>query len=147
MRDIGLLVWVVLLIVGVVGSMSSRIRSQRRMQGSQAPARQRPRPQPAVSMWPPPQVTGPAQSTVLQATRPAASQPLQATPPAPSPQPRAAPAVKPRPDSQKPVAAVPSETRKAPRPLFAGRREIVRAVIAAEVLGKPRALSDEYWGA
>jgi hypothetical protein len=45
------------------------------------------------------------------------------------------------------VAAVPSEPRKAPRPLFADRREIVRAVIAAEVLGKPRALSDEYWGA
>jgi hypothetical protein len=45
------------------------------------------------------------------------------------------------------VPAVPSEPPKAARRLFADRREIVRAVIAAEVLGKPRALSDEYWGA
>jgi hypothetical protein len=29
--------------------------------------------------------------------------------------------------------------------LFGGRPELVRAVIAAEVLGKPRALSDEYY--
>ena len=136
MRDLGLLVWVVLLIVGVVGSMSSRIRAQRSMQGSQAPVRQRPRPQSAVTMRQPP-----------QAIRPAPSQPLQAVSPTPSPPPRPAPAVQPRPESQKPMPGVPSEPRKARRMLFADRREIVRAVIAAEVLGKPRALSDEYWRA
>jgi hypothetical protein len=37
------------------------------------------------------------------------------------------------------------ETPRRPRRFFAGRRGIVQAVIAAEVLGKPRALGDEYF--
>jgi hypothetical protein len=36
-----------------------------------------------------------------------------------------------------------SEPAHARRKLFADRREIVRAVIAAEVLGKPKGLHDE----
>ncbi|MFY9718819.1 MAG: hypothetical protein WAK16_04165, partial [Candidatus Cybelea sp.] len=46
MRDIGLLIWVIFLIVGVVGSMSSKIR---RMNAGRGPASlQPPPPQPPV---------------------------------------------------------------------------------------------------
>jgi len=122
-RDVGLFVWVVLLFVGVIGSMVSRVRSARQ-QSPPAPAPRR------------------VSRTIVRI--PAPPPPVQSPPP-----PRQAP--------PPPVAAPPTRRAQAPnvvdrvvqapaarrRPLFADRRDLVRAVIAAEVLGKPRALRDE----
>jgi hypothetical protein len=143
MRDIGLLIWVVFLIVGVVGSMSSKIR---RMNAGRAPATLQP---------PPPPIQAPARVVVtqadarqrimdilqaqMQATAPPGSpQPVAPRPPPPPPPPKpAAPRAQPRPNRPEPPRR-PHTAR-----LFSGPA-IVRAVIAAEVLGKPRGLNDEY---
>jgi hypothetical protein len=124
MREVGTLVWVVLIIVGVVGSMVSSVRRQVRAQQAQAPpARQ------------------------YQRTGPPSQQSRSAPPGAP----QGRPVVPPRPQPTRPVATTPqdghggsSAASAAPRRLFPQKNELVRAVIAAEVLGKPRALSDEY---
>ncbi|MBV8529982.1 MAG: hypothetical protein JO104_01575 [Candidatus Eremiobacteraeota bacterium] len=108
MRDVGILVWVLFLIVGVVGSMVSSLRR----------AQQR------------------ALASAVQ--RPASS----AAPPAPAPPRRAAPAA-PRPLAVAQEHPHPGQLTTRRR-LFANKPEIVRAVIAAEVLGKPRGLTDEY---
>jgi hypothetical protein len=127
MRDIGILVWFVLLFVGVIGSMVSRIRSQRRMetQPKQTPQRLQPRraqPQPVPTMQPPLQSPKPA--ALRSPSGPPSSPPAQGAP-----------------DT---VLGVAPARRNAVRRLFGDRRDLVRAVIAAEVLGKPRGLGDEY---
>ncbi|MGB6600395.1 MAG: hypothetical protein WBE77_04865 [Candidatus Cybelea sp.] len=132
MRDIGILIWVALLIVGVVGSMTSRIRSLRQIQAQRAPQRMQ-----ASQPTPAPQRTQPFSAQVVQAP---------ATPARPVPV-RTMPAKRPAP----PPRSVGSDTVQAVRPgastaakrLFGDRRDLVRAVIAAEVLGKPRAFGDE----
>jgi predicted lipid-binding transport protein (Tim44 family) len=124
MREVGTLVWVVLIIVGVVGSMVSSVRRQLRAQQGQAPpARQ------------------------YQRTVPAAQQ----SRPAPAPAPQERPMAPARPQPARPAATAPADghgggsaASAARRRLFPQENELVRAVIAAEVLGKPRALSDEY---
>lgn len=138
MRDIGILIWVALLIVGVVGSMTSRIRSLRQASGQRAP-------QPASASQPTPvprpmQTSQRAQPFSAQVARPAATPSRTApTRPVPARQPAAAPS-RVGPD---PAQAAHPATRTAARRLFGDRRDLVRAVIAAEVLGKPRAFSDE----
>ncbi|MFY9663906.1 MAG: hypothetical protein WAK19_05585 [Candidatus Cybelea sp.] len=132
MRDIGILIWVALLIVGVVGSMTSRIRSLRQAQGQRAP---QPSPVPR-----PMQTSQRTQPFSAQMARPAATPSRTAsTRPVPARQPAAAPS-RVGPD---PAQAAHPGTRTAARRLFGDRRDLVRAVIAAEVLGKPRAFSDE----
>jgi hypothetical protein len=125
MRDIATLVWVVLILIGVISSMVASVR--RRMNA--LPPRGAPLASPAPPGVPPSQAP-PLQAQLRQQlvqqmkqvpVRPAAP----ATPPASAPRPAAvrAPAL---------------------RRFFPGRQGLVGAVIAAEVLGKPRALSDEY---
>lgn len=140
MRDIGILVWVVFLVVGVIGSMVSSIRRQAQAAQSQArnpassapsaPARR------AVAY----QVASPQEGfvRVLQSTLQQTSQPL----PRPT-APRPPPAPKPPPAAPAPVHAAEPPHPPPGRRLFGNRRDLVRAVIAAEVLGKPRALRDE----
>lgn len=138
MRDVGILIWVVLLIVGVVGSMISSLRRQTQVPvPRQAPQRrQAPPEQQAVSSIP----------TWIDRLSVASASPV-----VPQPVPQPAPSVpKPR-----PVARVPAPARaviqhppshpvlSARRRLFGTKREIVRAVIASEVLGKPLAFRDE----
>ncbi len=124
MRDVGILVWVGLLIVGVVGSMISSLRKGTRAQLQQQPL--------------PPGQPGP--SAVLRRVLP---QLPQSAAPAPKPRPAVgAPSVPPRPVVEHPL---PHPGLTARQRLFGERRSLVRAVIAAEVLGKPRALSDEYF--
>ncbi len=115
MREIGTLVWVVLIIIGVVSSMISTIRKQAQAQGP--PGR------------PQPQRTPPRPQSRVAPPSPAVTQPA---PPPPRAQPRP------------PVHAV-EEPRAKRKPLFAGKGSLVRAVIAAEVLGKPRGLGDEHF--
>ena len=118
MREVGTLVWVVLVIIGVVGSMISSARRQA-LSRRREPAATRPR--------------SPASALFAQNVRPAPS-----VHPAP---PKARPAP-PRTEA-KPAAPIAFEARPRRRRLFEARGDLVRAIIAAEVLGKPRALSDE----
>jgi len=122
MREVGTLVWVVLIIVGVVGSMISSVRRQLRAQQSPAPAARQ------YQRTPPPG----------QQSRPA---PLAPPPGRPVPPPRPQPATPVETTPQEDPRGAPAASR---RRLFPQKDELVRAVIAAEVLGKPRALSDEY---
>jgi hypothetical protein len=128
MRDVGILVWVVLLVIGVIGSMVSSARRQVAA-GAQAPRPQRP-PAPAAT----------AQQRLAQALQARVQAPASSPRP---PQPRPAP---PRPVSapHSEPPAVPPAHRARQRSFFGTRPELVRAVIAAEVLGKPRGLHDEY---
>jgi|SRR5580692_1796295 hypothetical protein len=128
MRDVGILVWVVFLVIGVIGSMVSSARRQVAA-GAQAPRSQAP-----------PAVAPTAQQRLAQA--------LQARVQAPAVSPRAP---QPRPAPPRPVSAPRGEPPAAPvahqarqRSFFGSRPDLVRAVIAAEVLGKPRGLHDEY---
>jgi hypothetical protein len=146
MRDVGILIWVAFLIVGVIGSISSSIRKQR------PPASPAPIPpqwgprtglpaQPAPS--PPPAQVSVQQQRLAQVLQSLAAQtPPQPVAPRPPPPPRPAPALPSKPKIEPPHSA-PEPARR--RPIFQGPSELVRAVIAAEVLGKPRGLSDEYF--
>jgi len=116
MRDVGTLVWVVLIVIGVVSSMISSVRRQ--VQAQRRPMPAAPRPTPAAVRFAP-DVRAEPRVHAPQEARPAPR--AEAGP--------AAPMV---------FEAPPQRPR-----LFEGRGDLVRAVIAAEVLGKPRALSDE----
>ena len=136
MRDVGILIWVVFLVVGVLGSMVSSLRKAAQAQGQARPVR--PGPAPAR---PAPQVQAglPDWARQVIATLP--------QPPAPRPRARPAPASSAQAGAEaRPLAgacrASPPDAGR--RHFFGGRNELVRAVIAAEVLGKPRAFNDEY---
>jgi hypothetical protein len=120
MRDVGLVVWVALLFIGVVGSMISSLRRQ-------AQARPQFRPH---DVSPPIAPSAQQRRQVIVRTAP----PAPERKPAPVPAPVAPPA----------AAVEHIQPARLRRRLFSDRREVVRAVIAAEVLGKPRGLSDEY---
>lgn len=156
MRDVGILIWVVFLVIGVVGSMVS---SARRQLTANPPEHRelsfvvrQPSDSARADVSAPPDTAeqhglvealqavqaraqAPGRSPGLLSVRPAAPRPVA---------PRAAPL--------RPAAAVPRSsppaapeahraTRRSP---FGSGSELVRAVIAAEVLGKPRGLNDEY---
>jgi hypothetical protein len=124
MRDLGILIWIALLIFGVVGSMRRQIRAR-------APAPPRPVPEP-VRTPPPSQWT-------QRISAPVAPPPAQPRVPRPPPRPAAAPVER----ASHQEANQPSGHEPRRRRLFADKNEIVRAVIASEVLGKPRAFNDE----
>ena len=137
MRDVGILIWVVFLVVGVLGSMVSSLRKAAQTQGQArpvrpgpAPARPAPQVQAGLPDW--------ARQVIATLPQPPAPRPRPAPPPPPPPKP--APKLAPLPEH----AGLPHQTRR--RHFFGGRNELVRAVIAAEVLGKPRAFNDEYVG-
>jgi hypothetical protein len=125
MRDVATLVWVVLLVIGVISSMVASVR--RRMNA--LPPRSAPS---APAGVPPAQAPQPQAQTRQQVV----VQQMRQVP------------VRPTAPAAPPTSAPPSAGARAPsrRRLFPGRQGLVRAVIAAEVLGKPRALRDEYFG-
>jgi hypothetical protein len=142
-RDVGALLWVVLVIVGVVSSIVKTARKAQPPQSGPGPV-----PGPRFQTLPPP------------AQRPPQPQPPPRQvqqPPRPAARPRILPSI----DvtiGQAPPLLMPAEIpvvapeHAEPRPsagsrplrwLFEDRRAMARAVIAAEVLGKPLALRDE----
>jgi hypothetical protein len=171
MRDVGILIWVVFLIVGVVGSMVSSARRQ--VASRQAPRGQAPQGARATSFVAPVtkgDTASSARSALLRQL--SESQPLDSAqgdsgaarqrlvqtllaqvqaPAAAPPPPAPAPPVPPRPPPPRPAPvprneppAAPEAPKPRPRSPFATGPELVRSVIAAEVLGKPRGLHDEY---
>ncbi|HEX3368600.1 MAG TPA: hypothetical protein VHS56_03410 [Candidatus Cybelea sp.] len=152
MRDIGLFIWVGILILGVVSSISKSAKRQQQ-------AAQQAQGRPAGAGLPPPPPAAPApaaqliapgsspqQATLLRVMQAvAAQQGLSPAPPRPErPAPKAVPppaaALRPPPPVHPPLDL----PQQAKRRLFASQPELVRAVIAAEVLGKPKAFNDEY---
>jgi hypothetical protein len=172
MRDIGTLIWVVVVILGIISSMRSSMRRQRQAsQQSQAPPAQPNAPAPAQptvqrvvltnadarqrlleilqqealasGRQPPPAVVRAlnASQPGPPPAQPPPPQPVQAVPPPVRAQPSPMPAQpQPRPSEPRPHE---EPRRSRDLPLFRGQAA-VRAIIAAEVLGKPRGLSDEY---
>jgi hypothetical protein len=146
MRDTFLLLWVGFLVIGVIGSIVSSMRKQIAQQQTKGVTRRAPTRIPP--QWQPPRGQVPEWVQRLTAqTEPAAARAVpQAAAPRPAP-------------SRKPVATPPAKAPAAPWPehheyssgrakgarIFGSRKAIVQAVIAAEVLGKPRALRDEYF--
>jgi hypothetical protein len=134
MRDTFLLLWVGFLVIGVIGSIISSIRKQMQQQQAVRPAARR--------------VTLDA-STTLRAGS------VERRPPSVTPQaeprktPRRTPVVPPAPP-QPPLPSYaelvqPDAGSRSSIPRFLrGRKAIVQGIVAAEVLGKPRALGDEY---
>jgi hypothetical protein len=144
MREIGVLIWVIFLIFGVIGSMVSSIRKQSAAGKEasvppqwvpQTPQQPRPpAPTPLVLRF---QSPAPASAAPQRLPAPPQRPPAPRVPPTPRPQPQPPPS---RPESVHPAAPTP-----APRTLrlFGNPHELVRAIVAAEVLGKPRAFRDE----
>jgi hypothetical protein len=143
-RDVGFLVWVVLLFVGVLGSIVSNVRKQAQRTGTPTAVRPAPTQTPRAR-------EGPVMGITAQGPQPGElpqwlDRMLQVSAPPPAPptaQKRVAPKpVAPKPELPQPLVGEHHAVRA--RPLFDFRRDLVRAVIAAEVLGKPRGLADEY---
>jgi hypothetical protein len=142
MRDIGLFIWVGILILGVVSSIARS--AKRQQQGAQqAPGAQAPAAAPLV-----PPGSSPQQATLMRVMQAiAAQQGVAQAPPRPvRPVSKPAPPPPPPPRPPEPArhAAQPPPQAKRQRLLFGSQTDLVRAVIAAEVLGKPKAFSDEY---
>ena len=136
MRDIGALLWVAIVAIGVISSVVSNARRQAAR--TPVPPRRFPQaPSQRPAAWAAPAAPQPP-TVPLVTPRPAAPPPaafagtgVGVTPPPPP-----APAD---------IFPHPAELTRARRPRrFAGRTALRRAVVAAEVLGKPRALGDEY---
>jgi hypothetical protein len=121
MREVGVLVWVAFIVIGVIANIASTARKQAAQKAPQPQALRRPAAVPVARapVTAPPRVAAVAQPAPVR-----------------RPQPAAAPVV------QRP-APLHEAMQLRRRPLFADRPSLVRAVIAAEVLGKPRALRDE----
>ena len=116
------LIWIALLLIGAIGSLASNARKAAATRGPAAQPVVPPRAQPVnVTLFPPPR---PAPPIVVSRPRPVAAQtPPPASPPVPPPHP------------------VPHGT-SAFRGMFE-RGNLVRAVVAAEVLGPPKALQEQ----
>jgi hypothetical protein len=130
MREVGTLIWVVCIVIGVIVNIASSVRKQQAASSASARA-----PQPVRS----PQ-TRPPTITTMRMTVPSAP-PASAAPVSPAPVRRPQPP--PRPVVSPPAPALHEAVALPLRRFFADGPSLVRAVIAAEVLGKPRALRDE----
>jgi len=140
MHEVGLIVWVVLLVVGVTSSIVSSIRKA-------STAQQRPASGTGPVTPPPRQSTVKELVAALQAQAQAQAQAAQpqarpASPPRPIPPPTKPPVARAASPDQLPWPVAPARRSSAHR-LFAGRGDAVRGIIAAEVLGSPRGLRDE----
>jgi hypothetical protein len=142
MHDIGGLVWIVLVIVGVISTI---VRSSRRSVAQRSLSTYQSPPQPQGPAPPRPadfarsELVTELENIIRQSQ--VAAQPAP-PPTAPKPPPVAAPAPAPPPRPARVPTAAPRPLRA--QKLFADRRSLVRAVIASEVLGKPLALRNEY---
>ncbi|MBV8491511.1 MAG: hypothetical protein JO199_13370 [Candidatus Eremiobacteraeota bacterium] len=145
MRDIGGIVWILIVVIGVVSSIVNSARRAAAQRQAQPVRPQAATPPTAVAPGIPRRIdvvratVSPAQAQQAPVPKPQPA-PVAAPPPVP-PAPRVAASPAPRKPIVDQKAGVPLAA------LFADRSSLVNAVIAAEVLGKPHALRDEYfWG-
>jgi hypothetical protein len=130
MHDIGPIIWIVIVLIGVVSSIR---KNMQRARAQQAPASQQMATQQRAPSAPPP----------VAAPRFMAS--AFSMPPVDAPRP-------PRPVPAPPVAPAPVSYSFAPavrvgtnpiRGMFGGGATLVRAIVAAEVLGPPKAFQEQ----
>jgi hypothetical protein len=137
MHDLGGLVWILIVAIAVFSSIRKNVRRVRNAQQTQA------RPMPQMQPPAPPPVAAPA--VQLAPSRLAMAgfamppiDPLPA-PPTASPKTVVAPAAAPRPTP----FPMPAPVGTSPiRGMFGGSATLVRAIVAAEVLGPPKALQE-----
>jgi hypothetical protein len=137
MHDIGAIVWIILVLIGVFSSLR---RSARRVAlRGQAPAAPPPQPPPAsvvrsfaasAGMALPPVIPPPVPVPPV-AVRPAAPRPVAAPPAAAAPTPPV------HPEMGRPIGTSPI------RGMFEGPATLVRAIVAAEVLGPPKSMQEQ----
>ncbi|HKE36011.1 MAG TPA: hypothetical protein VKB39_01175 [Candidatus Baltobacteraceae bacterium] len=139
MRDIGGLVWIVFVLIAVVSSIA---RSARKARTTQAPPRSgQTIAQPVRTVPKPPPQMGQQLASLMAQFAQEAQRQAAPPPPAPPPPPKPVPAA-PVPPAPAPQGVVPPPQPRMRR-FLADRSDLVRGIIAAEVLGKPLALRDE----
>ena len=132
MREVGVVVWVVFIVIGVIVNIASTARKQAAKNALAEKPQPVRRPQPQAMVQAAPQ-------TLMAGKWPVAA-PSPGVAPVKRPQPKAAQVIAPVPA---PSSLIHEASPPRPRRFFADGPSLVRAVIAAEVLGKPRALRDE----
>jgi hypothetical protein len=136
MHDLGAIIWLAIVLIGVISSIRRNIKRSRAQNAPQQPAMQQ---QPPMASPPP----VPAPRSVLAGL---AMPPVDAPPP-PRPVSTPRPVSPPKPAAPQPVFPV-IESR-APvgtspiRGMFGGGATLVRAIVAAEVLGPPKAFQEQ----
>jgi hypothetical protein len=128
-HDLGTLVWVILVVIGVISSMVKNARKMTRQPAGASPSA-RPAPPPVAA--PPP----------VPAPRPVHAQAFAmppVIPPNPVPAPSAASTTRREPQ---PIAVHAVGTSPI-RGMFEGPATLVRAIVAAEVLGPPKSMQEQ----
>jgi len=127
-HDVGTFVWVVLVVIGVISSIVSNARRR-------------------VSVSPPRAAQPQAVRPNVVSAQPMPVRPMPDAAPVPGPAVQATRVRRPSPPRAAPQPELGLEAfraaRRRPPPFFAGRGALVRAVITAELLGKPLALRDQ----
>jgi hypothetical protein len=135
-RDIGGLIWIVIVVIGVISSI---VKNAKRAAAQREAAR--PRMAPAPQPVPVPRAPSPAQRIIESFAMP----PVAAEPPPVAAAIKRTPVTVPR---AKPVAApvvAAPVTANAPIRGMFGRGSIVKAIVAAEVLGPPKSQQEYFW--
>jgi hypothetical protein len=141
MHDVGLLIWIALIVIGIVSSVRKNARQARQIRDRQVGAQSQ-----AMQAPPPVQVPPPVQSVPSFVVQRVMAPPVTAVSPAQAPQPARPPAPVPPP----PIVAAPPAPAVTParvgtspiRGMFGGSATLVRAIVVSEVLGPPRALGE-----
>jgi len=131
MHDIGALIWVLVILIGLVSSIRKNAQRARRAQRDGAPQ--------AVQ---PPRQAAPGRQQLTMAVPPAPPPSQPATQAPPPPLGRVVVTV-PRPPVPLPLHT-PARVGTSPiRGMFGGSTTLVRAIVAAEVLGPPKASQEQ----
>jgi hypothetical protein len=160
MHDLGGLIWVIIVLIAVFSSIRKNVQQARKTMQQQRPAMQqqgpappvhRPAPQPA-SQPPAPPTPTPLQRAFEMS--PVTMSPVAPPAPTPAPAPRAVAPIPAPASATAPIPPLPHDPfhtssiqRRSSSGLLGGifedKNSILRAVVAAEVLGKPKALQEQ----
>ncbi len=137
MRDIGGLIWIVIVVIGVISSISKNVKKAAAHREPARPRMAQQQQQPVPARQIPARSASAAQLLVRQMLPPA---PQAVVPVAPA----AAPAM-PAPvrRAKPPVPEAPQRAASPIRGMFGAGTSLVRAIIAAEVLGPPKSLQEQ----
>ncbi|MBV8153059.1 MAG: hypothetical protein JO029_00215 [Candidatus Eremiobacteraeota bacterium] len=142
MRDVGALIWGILVVIGVISSIVQSAKKARAPARTVTPPVRTAPPVRVTSNVPPAQMPPQLQALLAQFEQQSQAVARPAAPPPPPPPPKPVPVpIAPPPPMPRAVAPRPSGVRGIAA--FGTRDSLVRAIVAAEVLGKPIALRDE----
>src|SRR5271170_1620671 len=125
MHDLGGIVWIIIVAIAVFSSIRRNVARSRAARTPAAP----PAPVPAVQIARTVQPAQPSRSAMAGFAMPPVDVPPPVAPPAPAP--------------RTPFVPMPTPVGTSPiRGMFGGSATLVRAIVAAEVLGPPKALQE-----